>query len=387
VVKFQIKTIFDFLQSDADILTTLEKICTLCEWSFSVISIKNFFNLFFSLIFLWILLIFRKLFKNVFIHSCNKQRFQVITESSLRVIFWTIVGFHFLLGFINQTFKIILSVDILTILSVRIYQFDILSLPFKLLNFLFLLLESFISMCLLLIINILLLITFNFDSLKKLELIFSLSEFVVDRFFERLHASHDFDSLFKFPFFLVLHFSELNILLRNCNVSWSMVKVHSSKIACWCIDDSFLLIESSSFSFNWSRWWFQFITFIFLLIFMILVFNIAFSYLFSILLSILPFILRTWIVNGFDFFNHIISYTNDMDFSIDSVTASSDITIERDINLIVFCVSLVFIGLPSVSQNEWVVGSPWNLWTFTWTNMTCDFGCLYFFIESFIEFT
>jgi len=74
-------------------------------------------------------------------------------------------------------------------------------------------------MCLLLIINILLLITFNFDSLKKLELIFSLSEFVVDRFFERLHASHDFDSLFKFPFFLVLHFSELNILLRNCNVS------------------------------------------------------------------------------------------------------------------------------------------------------------------------
>lgn len=254
-------------------------------------------------------------------------------------------------------------------------------------NFLFLLLESFISMCLLLIINILLLITFNFDSLKKLEFIFSLSELVVDRFFERLHASHDFDTFFKFPFFLVLHFSELNILLRNSNVSWSMVKVHSSKIACWCINDSFLLIESSSFSFNWSCCWFQFITFIFLLIFMVLVFNIAFSFWLSILLSILPFILRTWIVNGFDFFNHIISYTNDMNFPIDSVTASSDITIEWDINLIVFCVSLVFISLPSVSQNEWMIGSPWNLWTFTWTNMTCDFGCLYFFIESFVEFT
>ena len=265
------------------------------------------------------------------------------------MIFWAIIGFHLLLRFINQTFKIILSVDILTILSIRINQLNILSLPFKLLNLLFLLLEWFISSCLLLIIDILLLIALNFDSFKKFEFILSLSEFIVDRFFKRLHASHDFYTLLKLAFFLILHFSKFHILLRNCNISWSMVKIHSSQITSWCINDSFLLIESSSFSFDWSCWWFQFITFIFLLIFLILVFNITFSFLLSILLGILPFILRARIINSFDFFNHIISYTNNMDFSIYSITTSSDITIEWDINLIVFCVSLIFIGLPSVS--------------------------------------
>lgn len=134
------------------------------------------------------------------------------------MIFGTIISFHFLFRFINESFQIIFSMDILAIFSIWINELNIFSLFFELLNFFFLLLEIFSSLNLLIVLFFFIL-TLHFDSFKEFKVIFSLSKLIIDGFFERLHTSHDFDTFFELSFLFILHFGELNILLWNGNVT------------------------------------------------------------------------------------------------------------------------------------------------------------------------
>lgn len=46
------------------------------------------------------------------------------------------MGFHFLFGFVNQSLKVVFSMHILTVFSIRIDEFNILGLGFELSDFL-----------------------------------------------------------------------------------------------------------------------------------------------------------------------------------------------------------------------------------------------------------
>lgn len=217
------------------------------------------------------------------------------------------------------------------------------------LNLFLFLLEHFISRNFLLIdFALLFIFTFYLNTIKKLEIVLSFSKFVIHGFFESVHTSHDFNTFLEFTFLLVLHFSELDILFGDGNIPRGMVEVHRSQIACWCVDDSFLLIECPSLSFDWSSRWLQLITLIFVLL-SIFVLNISLCLRFCLLFSILPLILWTRIPNGFDLLYHIIPHTDHMNLSINPVTTTSDVTIKWNINLVIFCVPFILISLPSVS--------------------------------------
>ena len=73
------------------------------------------------------------------------------------------------------------------------------------------------------------------------------------------------------------------------------------------------------------------------------------------LFLILPLILRTWISNGFHLFDKIISQANNMYFAIHSITAPSDVSVKRDVNIVLFSVPFILNSLPSICEQERVV--------------------------------
>lgn len=99
--EFEVNAIIDTFQGDADVLTALEKVGSLVEGGFGVIGVEYFFYLFFLFLLLRTLLIGLELFENIFLHSGDKERLEILAVIALGMVFGAIVGFHFLFWFIN----------------------------------------------------------------------------------------------------------------------------------------------------------------------------------------------------------------------------------------------------------------------------------------------
>jgi hypothetical protein len=106
-----------------------------------------------------------------------------------------------------------------------------------------------------------------------------------------------------------------------------MVQVHRSQVTSRRVDDSLLLVESTSFSLNGSRRGLHLVSF-FVLILILVILHIAFCLRLLFFLLVLLFVLWTRIIDSFNFLDHVISDTYDMNFSVNSVTASSHVSVK-----------------------------------------------------------
>ena len=161
---------------------------------------------------------------------------------------------------------------------------------------------------------------------------------------------------------LILHFSKLHILFRYSYIARCIVKIHCAQITWRSINDSLLLVKCPSFSFYWGCWLSLLIYLVILLIFFLnIILKISFCLWFSLYFSLYFFILWAWIINRSNRFDHIVSNSNNVYFSINPITTSPYISIKTYINIIIFCVGFVLICLPSISKYKWMVWSPWYL--------------------------
>lgn len=155
-----------------------------------------------------------------------------------------------------------------------------------------------------------------------------------------MHVSYNFNSFLKVILvFLLISSGELDIIVWNCNKARWMIKTHGSYVTGWRINYSLLLIQSSSFSFDATN----FLN-IFFIILLVLVLNITLKlllFLLSLYFFILFFVLRTRIINFLNMFDEIVSNSNYMNFTIESVAAASNITIETNVNLILLWILLI----------------------------------------------
>ena len=108
IIELVIKSELDPLECDTDVLPPLEHIDSLRDISSDIISVHNFadftLNFFFglfALICLLTILLILHLFEHILIHTRDKQRFEILTVLSLRMIFGAIVGSHFLFWTVN----------------------------------------------------------------------------------------------------------------------------------------------------------------------------------------------------------------------------------------------------------------------------------------------
>jgi hypothetical protein len=88
------------------------------------------------------------------------------------------MGFHFLFRFVNQSLKVVFSMYILTVFSIRIYQFNILGLGFELSDFLFFLCKRLLRLGRIQLLVLVLVV--HFDSIEQLKLVLVFPHFIIN---------------------------------------------------------------------------------------------------------------------------------------------------------------------------------------------------------------
>ncbi len=178
-----------------------------------------------------------------------------------------------------------------------------------------------------------------------------------------MEISNNFYTLFHLSvFFFTLYSCEFDIVMRNCHIPRTIIEIKSSKIRVWSIDDSFSLIQNSSFlSFLTNL--FSYVSsasklFLSCLVLFFLFLNCSLRFLLSIV--IIFFVLRTWIIQDFNIADLKVSQSYKMNLSINSVTSTTNISTKCNINLVIFFIVTIFDCLPTISDYIRMAASPWK---------------------------